>query len=256
MISKRDFLSRILMAEKLFFHHENLSDGIDNVSLRECFINLKSDNVINDLKIRTILLLRVYSIIDNYKSQSSETLKDHLFSILEDDFRLYRIKGVFLDIISSIKNDDFFPFFYIDRMDNTLDIAFDILLLAKEFQFNNTYNDNEFGFVKTIIQFKNPNDVPALIVYPMFYNESFSKIEINLNSLSLSEKDISFYQIINQKESKVFFDSKLDLFKKNAKPILVDIMFQMEFNRDFWGLKKLFIYRAFLELFVRFLKME
>lgn len=213
---------------------------------------LCSNDIASDFKGRTILLLKIYTDWHAIKQQVDNqllfNLADYLSSFFQIEFNLPDTT-LFFEITDSIIQNDFERHFYFSiPFRNLYEIAFDLLSFSLNHPPSNILYQNQHS--KFYIDIKNNYETRQ--VYLEFISKDknyfFSKINILLNT-EIKESDVILYSFNNNDNSftEMNFTNKKTLLLKYLRPLIIEIMFNMENNREFWGVKNFFIQKKFLE---------
>lgn len=273
MLSSAFFLNRILEIEKIYKNEilflQSFFETKDDLlqSLDSIFNKLKDEKITENNKERTILLLKLYL----YWYQKNEVFYEHfhqqflyemsyeIFQLFREEFSFQDNGTIFFEIIESLKNNNFFDWFRLNSsLQNPYETAYDILSFSKENPSCNTLAINTLNSVQTKVRSKGngKNNTIILEIFPMDSLYFFSRIELKLNDEGICEDNILVFHHTDEERSHPPspFTQKVKLLDKYLHAIMVDIMFQMEFNKGFWGIKNFLYFRSFLQTIISYPK--
>lgn len=273
MLSSTIFLNRILEMEQIykneivFLQHflETKEDFLR--SFDAIFNRLKNELLLENEKERTILLLELYltwhekneMFYAHFRQQFLYEMSFEIFQLFREEFLFYDNGTIFFKIIESIKINNFFDWFRLETStENPYEIAYDILSFSRENPPCNTLSVNHSNFVQTKVRTvgNGKNGTIILEIFPIDNLYFFSRIELLLNEKGICEENISVFHYTDEKRSHppAYFTKKVKLLDNYWNAIMVDIMYQMEFNKGFWGVENFFYYRSFLQMITLYQK--
>lgn len=256
-IQKIQQIQGVIRQELTFYQTFFEEPGLRVNGFEELLAKLTQDEVVRDLKKRTITLLRLYVFwfkkndvhAKGYHMTMFQDISYEILLLIEEDFHLYKRNELFFDIIHSLVANDFKPIFrHSFPFEDPYEVAYDLLSFSLHHPPRDTKLENHDNIVDIDIYTIGSGRHARfqLHVYPKGNHVLFHRLDVDWSE-NFEDEHVSVFVGTDKEKPYPFFTHKKQLLNKYAKPIIVELMFQMEYNREFWGVKHFLAQKLFLQ---------